>query len=240
MRTLFLLAAMASACSAQLNVLSLGDSTHLHPSTRHGFVVDMANDGITLNFEGLFSDGMYQHDAYGGTNFDTQLNGSTDTNYPGLANTISNYDPDIVLLMQGNNSVGGNTYTVPQIELQFDTLVDFIFANTSPGTVVLAGNLWDYAFGFNDQSQRVKDWNAALFANVKARRQQGQLIQIADHNTSIHNGMLAADGLHLNNMGHHQQGKTWYPAYQASAIPEPSAFLLLACLASLVAMRRYR
>lgn len=232
MKNIWFVLLTSSVSHAQLTILSLGDTNATSHRVRAGFDTALANDGITTTWEGLYTDSFGRnHEAVFGSTYATQLTGVGA--YPGLATTISNYEPDVVLLMQGTKSIADGVPTAT-LELEFDTLVDFIFANTDPGTIILAGSIWDYTYAADVFSTDIQIWNQALADNIGLRRSQGQLIQYVD-NSNIQNAFLQPNGIDLLEMGAGRLGSNWYPAYQATPIPEPSAFLLVALVGLLFA-----
>jgi len=218
-----------SSASTPCAVLPLGDSiTEGYGSSGGGYRVELfrqaVQNGKNLTFVGSLQNGPNtvqnqtfpkKHEGHGGYTIDTG------TGHSGISGTItdqaiSNYHPNIVLLMIGTNDVNGNV-DIAAAPTRLGKLVDDITTRAPDALVVVATIIPIANDGTNP---KVQTYNAALPALVKTRADAGKHVVLLDNYAAFskdasYRTTLMSDYLHPNDAGYVVLGRSMYDAISA-------------------------
>jgi lysophospholipase L1-like esterase len=125
--------------------------------------------------------------------------------------SMSNYTPDIVLLMIGTNDINGNV-NVANAPTRLGALLDDIYAVDPNVLIILAQIVPTRADGTN---QSVRTYNAAMPALVSQRTSAGRHLVLVDMYEAFtrdenYKTALLGDNLHPNEAGYTRMAATWY------------------------------
>jgi lysophospholipase L1-like esterase len=125
--------------------------------------------------------------------------------------SMSNYTPDIVLLMVGTNDINGNV-NVANAPARLGALLDDIYAVDPNVLIVLAQIVPTRSDGTN---QAVRTYNAAMPALVSQRTSAGRHLVLVDMYEAFtrdesYKTTLLGDNLHPNEAGYTRMAATWY------------------------------
>lgn len=214
----------ATPCS----VLPLGDSiTEGFGSSGGGYRVELfrqaVQNGKQLTFVGSLQNGPAsvenktfpkQHEGHGGFTIDSG------TGHSGISGSItdqaiSNYHPNIVLLMIGTNDINGNI-DISHAPDRLGNLIDDITTRAPQSLVVVATIIPIANDGTN---QKVKTYNSALPALVNARATAGKHVVLLDNYAAFSKDAsyattLMYDYLHPNDAGYAVLGRAFFNAIQ--------------------------
>ena len=122
--------------------------------------------------------------------------------------------PHVIALMIGTNDMGIDAAGAPT---RLAKLLDTITA-TAPNALVILAQIVPTTDDSADQ--RVRTYNAAVLALVKARADAGKHVISVDQHTAFTKNpdwkkAYMADGLHPNDVGYGVMANTWWPAISA-------------------------
>jgi lysophospholipase L1-like esterase len=181
----------------------------------------MANKNIT--FVGSQSDGPTMvdgvtfprsHEGHSGYNIDTtQGRQGISQFFPGA---ISQYKPNIVLLMIGTNDVDTGEDNIPT---RLGTLMDTML-NADPKLLLVVAQIVPQQIpeaGPDTKNMQVQAYNAAIPALVKARTDAGKHVLVVDMYNAFasnpnYSNLYLVDRLHPNPAGYTVMATTWYAA----------------------------
>jgi Ca2+-binding RTX toxin-like protein len=165
-------------------------------------------DGLSVDFVGGQSNGPSSlgdkdHEGHGGWTIDE---------ITGLVNDglIKTYQPDIVLLMIGTNSI--RTGSVSEAYADLSKLIDEI-VEQSPKTHILVSSVApvDPLRG-ESRAKKTKQFNALIPDLVEDKVAQGKKVAFVNAGGSLTLKNLVSDGVHLNAVGYNKVGDKWYNA----------------------------
>ena len=155
------------------------------------------------------------HEGHGGYTIDT-LGGKNGISGQITDQAISNYHPNIVLLMIGTNDINGNI-DITNAPTRLGKLIDEITTN-APSTLVVVSSIIPTT---NDgTNQRVQAYNTAIPGLVNTRAAAGKHVVFLDNyavfakNTGYKTALMS-DGLHPNDAGYVILGQAFYGAIGA-------------------------
>lgn len=225
-------AASYSPCptSGACAVLPLGDSiTEGFGSSGGGYRVELfrqaLQNGKSLTFVGSLQNGPNtvqnqtfpkKHEGHGGFTIDS------DSGHSGISGSItnqalSNFHPNIVLLMIGTNDINGSV-DIANAPKRLGKLIDDITTGAPSALVVVATIIPIANDGTN---QKVQTYNAALPGIVNTRATAGKHVVLLDNyaafsKDSSYKTTLMGDSLHPNDAGYVVLGRSIYEAIRAA------------------------
>jgi lysophospholipase L1-like esterase len=125
--------------------------------------------------------------------------------------SMSNYTPDIVLLMIGTNDINGNV-NVANAPARLGALLDDIYA-VDPDVLIILAQI--VPTGSDGTNQAVRTYNAAMPALVTQRTGAGRHLVLVDMYEAFtrdadYKTALLGDNLHPNEAGYTRMAATWY------------------------------
>jgi lysophospholipase L1-like esterase len=210
-------------------VLPLGDSiTEGFGSSGGGYRVELfrqaVQNGKNLSFVGSLQNGPSSldnhtfpknHEGHGGFAIDSG------TGHSGISGSItdqaiSNYHPNIVLLMIGTNDINGN-FDISAAPTRLGKLVDDITTRAPNALVVVATII---PVGNDGTNAKVKSYDAAIPGLISARASAGKHVVLLDNYAAFSKDLnyrttLMYDYLHPNDAGYVVLGRAFYGAISA-------------------------
>jgi lysophospholipase L1-like esterase len=150
------------------------------------------------------------HEGHGGYTIDDNAGRGTSGISPLVASSMSNYTPDIVMLMIGTNDINGNI-DVAVAPSRLGALLDRIYAADANVLVILAQIVPTRSDGTN---QIVQNYNAAIPELVSAQANAGRHLVLVDMYAAFtrdtnYKTALLGDNLHPNEAGYARMAETW-------------------------------
>jgi len=155
------------------------------------------------------------HEGHGGYTIDT------DSGHSGISgsitdNALSDFSPDIVLLMIGTNDIYGNV-DVGNAPMRLSNLIDDIVTG-APDTLVVVAS----AIPIKDNAgadAKIVTYNAGVADVVSEHADAGKHVLFVDNYAAIHDqanwaSTLMSDNLHPNDAGYAVLGQSFYDAIQ--------------------------
>lgn len=210
--------------SEPCRVLPLGDSiTEGFGSSGGGYRVELfrraIQEGKNITFVGSLQNGPNRvndqnfprnHEGHGGYTIDSG-GGNSGISGDITNRAISNYRPQIILLMIGTNDVNGNI-NVNGAPMRLGNLIDDITTKAPDALLVVATII---PIDKADSNQRATAYNAAIPALVESRAAAGKHVVFLDNNAIFASQpnfktALLGDYLHPNDAGYAVLGKAFY------------------------------
>jgi serralysin len=198
----------------QPTILTLGDSI-----TAGEHLTDPTPGAYRLQLENNFVEDDLSIDFIGSqVNEETDLEDAEHEGHPGWTinqlttlideGLLTNYQPDVILLMAGINDILRSDQASKVIE-DFNQLIDRLQAE-SPDTEIFVSSLvpLDSDLG-QGRANTVQEVNALLPELVE---QQGENVTYVNAGGSLDLSDLVADGIHPNAAGYQEIGNAWYDA----------------------------
>src|SRR6478735_1565304 len=211
-------------------ILPLGDSiTEGYASSGGGYRVELFHQALQgdkdITFVGSASpngpnmvDGTpfpRNHEGHGGYTIDT------DSGHSGISGSItdsalSDFSPDIVLLMIGTNDINGNV-DIGNAPTRLSNLIDDIVAGAPDALVVVASVI--PVKNNSGTNANVVTYNTGVADVVSDHAAAGEHVVFVDNYAAIHDvanweSAVMADNLHPNDAGYAVLGQTFYAPIQ--------------------------
>jgi len=167
--------------------------------------------GYRFDFVGGCADGDFpgpNHEGHDGWRADEILNGNPgDLSAGKLADWLTTYRPDVILLHIGTNDIAAGNQDANKISAILDLIDDYKAGSNTYVTVILAKIINRVPY-----SQATTTYNNAVEAMALSRIAGGDDIIIADMESALNYITDMADGIHPNDAGYEKMAKVWYDA----------------------------
>lgn len=201
-----------------LTIMPLGDSMTNDSRSRVKLWNLLSDDGHDLDYVGS----QYQessipdadHEGVGGI----KIGGIMDK----AVSLMQNHSPKYVTLMVGTNDIAWYfDEPASEIAARWNELIDRIFNSSDPGTYILAATIppvspkdvGSSGMSIKDRAVMVKQYNAELRSIINDRKENGDLIILADMEAALDPVKhVSTDGVHLNEEGYTIMGTVYYDA----------------------------
>ena len=228
---LIIVALLAPAAYSQIKIMPIGESTTQAPPAYRKYLYDLAKEyGLSIDMIGPNSDGT-------GLSYDSDNAGFSGFPCSDLItklHTLTEYSPDIVLLLEGTNDCGylyddyypaivdGHLVTpidklsllVDEICLKYPNVLIFVSSIPPMGNNAYMGGIANTPLGVAKANAVV--FNDAMPGMIAAKASSGKKVYFVDaRSLSIHTD-ISADSIHPNPVGYAKIGDFFYNVIRSS------------------------